>query len=165
MKNEYSLLKHKLWIGLIAFVFIVVVTVMIYTSSHPIIISFGMDNNFLEAVKIQANYLQPKQGISVSPLCGTDSMGLVMKCSDTLRLSVIGQNEILTLGDIYIYNTTNSSNENHPIVHRYVACANDDCSKLVFKGDNNYYAEIINRSQVAYKVIGIDYESLQLNKG
>lgn len=84
--------------------------------------------------------------------CTSQSMGLVVRCEDTLLLRHVPSTGRLVEGRIYVYAT----NRTRSVVHRYVTCESN-CTRLVMKGDNNRHAEKINRSQVQWEVVGAYY--------
>jgi hypothetical protein len=84
--------------------------------------------------------------------CGSDSMGLTLNCGDKVYSRILENEEKLEIGSIYIYRSSN-----HTIIHRLVKCLDEECSMTIFKGDNNRVAEIVNRSEILYKVIKIEY--------
>ena len=79
----------------------------------------------------------------------TDSMGLTIDPHDKMYYSK--EFDVLP-GRIYVYNKSDNW-----IVHRLVYCLDDDCNQSVFKGDNNYIGELVNKSNIIYKVEGISY--------
>ena len=85
--------------------------------------------------------------------CSSDSMGQVLDCGDLLYISTkIISPEQMVIGDIYTFNQGNSS-----IVHRLIKCM-DNCTKLIFKGDNNRIADpIVSIEDVTGKVIMVKY--------
>ena len=91
---------------------------------------------------------------AVAPVqCGSRSISLVVRCNDQLLLREVSQHQNLTSGHIYIYRAGNGI-----IVHRYVACE-DHCRTIIMKGDNNRIAEKVNRTSIAYEVIGAYYDT------
>jgi len=84
--------------------------------------------------------------------CKSNSMGLTMNCGDAVYETKVKDNDKLIPGDIYIYKKLN-----YTVVHRLVYCLDENCSKAVFKGDNNEKGELINRSQVIFKVEKVEY--------
>ena len=48
-----STTKHKLWVGLLSFIVLAILIIVLYVSSHPLVIRFemAMDNNSLQAIK------------------------------------------------------------------------------------------------------------------
>lgn len=80
--------------------------------------------------------------------CNSNSMGLTIRCNDKTFGRSINSSERLELGRIYVY----KKDENTSVVHRLVYCDDASCQQPVFKGDNNLYAEKINRSQIIYVV-------------
>jgi len=85
--------------------------------------------------------------------CATDSMGLVIDCKNKVDVEPY-RNETLKEGNIYIY----KSGKNSSTIHRLVYCLDSSCNWSIFKGDNNYKGEMIQKSQILYKVKGIIYE-------
>jgi hypothetical protein len=85
--------------------------------------------------------------------CGSNSMGLTLRCGDRAYTEGVGPNDKLWLGRIYIYHHTNKSNT----VHRLVYCIDSDCNQSVFKGDNNLVGELVNRSQIISEVLSVEY--------
>lgn len=85
--------------------------------------------------------------------CDSDSMGLTLNCGDKVYSREVKNDESLLKGHIYIYEKGNQS-----IVHRLVACIDQDCNQTVFKGDNNQVAEFVNRSQIKKKVLQVEYK-------
>lgn len=83
--------------------------------------------------------------------CKSNSMGLTIKCGDKIYGEYIEKDEVLVPGDIYVYDK--SENGTAQVVHRLVLCLDDDCNSTVFKGDNNVVAEVVNRSDILYRVI------------
>ena len=83
--------------------------------------------------------------------CTGDSMGLVMGCNDKLMTYLKNDGRFkIKEGNIYIYEKENGGK----VVHRLIKCIGDEC---IFKGDNNLYAETINKSQITAMVYGIIY--------
>ena len=77
--------------------------------------------------------------------CGSDSMGRVIDCVDTLYQRRIRNGTKLYEGRIYVY----EKNETRNVIHRLVKCLDTDCNRSIFIGDNNYIADkIVNRSQI-----------------
>lgn len=89
--------------------------------------------------------------------CDTDSMGLTVGCHDIAFGNKVDQDDRLYPGYIYVYNGTNSSNDTIHVIHRLVYCLDDDCNVSIFKGDNNFVAEIVNRSDILYSVDAVRY--------
>ena len=85
--------------------------------------------------------------------CGSDSMGLIINCNDKIVVEDMGVNEVLKEGAIYIYDSGN-----YTAIHRLIKCLDDDCNVSVFKGDNNYIGEIVNKTQITKRLIAIRYE-------
>lgn len=85
--------------------------------------------------------------------CKSDSMGLVMNCMDTIYSVKVYEKTKLKLGRIYIYESGN-----HTVVHRLVLDCSKGCYGYVFKGDNNYVAEVVNRSQIIRKVYQVGFK-------
>ena len=84
--------------------------------------------------------------------CDSDSMGLTLNCRDKIYYNYVSKNEPLELGMIYLY-----KKDNKIIIHRLVQCLDENCSIAVFKGDNNYIAEFVNRTQIIKKVEWVNY--------
>lgn len=117
-------------------------------------ISFGflLKHELTGTYEINMNTLTLKKFDEISRVqCTSDSMGLIISCKDKIYLRHLQKDEKLIIGEMYVYRDNNES-----VLHRLVQCI-DDCSIAVFKGDNNYIAEFINRSQVVKKVERIDY--------
>lgn len=86
--------------------------------------------------------------------CGSDSMGLIFDCNDTIYTRPVTYDTILKKGTIYIY----QKGSGKQIIHRFMKCFDEFCTKLIFKGDNNRYADgLINRSQVLQEVIQVRF--------
>jgi hypothetical protein len=146
---------------LIAMLFVMMITTIKYlpnTSEEKVIVSGATDR--VQRVAELSNI----QGLEIiDVLCDTDSMGLTIDCSHTIYGKKVLPKEQLRRGGIYVYD---DGRENVRTIHRLVACykiieeilVNDVfCSEtLIFKGDNNYYADDpISRDKVLYKVIYI----------
>lgn len=85
--------------------------------------------------------------------CKTNSMGLTLDCGDILYQQKVLDTDVLQLGAIYTFNKGNMS-----VVHRLVACNDDNCSIATFKGDNNKYADVlIPRANITAKVVMVEY--------
>lgn len=100
--------------------------------------------------------LQKMDG-SIKVGCGSDSMGLTLDCEDTLYYELVMKDEPLEMGQIYIYRKY----DNNTIVHRLVGCIDIDCNMTIFKGDNNKIIEKIDRKNIIYKVVGVEYNSIK----
>lgn len=81
----------------------------------------------------------------------SDSMGILMRSYDDVYAIPVNNNFLME-GRIYIYEENNRS-----IVHRLIKCIDIDCNQSVFKGDNNRVGEIVNKSQIKYRVKSIGY--------
>ena len=87
--------------------------------------------------------------------CNSNSMGLMMDCNDKLYIQKVKPNEQLKIGQVYIYPHWK---DNISVIHRLVACQNENCTKLIFKGDQNSRADpVINRSQITHILKKIEY--------
>ena len=84
--------------------------------------------------------------------CSSNSMGLTMRCGDTLFMNKVQSDEKLYIGRVYVYEKINKT-----IVHRLVACIDVDCNLTLFKGDNNPVAEFVNKSNITYQVVKVAY--------
>ena len=84
--------------------------------------------------------------------CKSNSMGLTLDCNDKTYLSMVGEDDDIELGGIYTYR----EDENTSVIHRVVICL-ENCSRVVFKGDANKFGEIVNRSQIKYKLEMVEY--------
>lgn len=84
--------------------------------------------------------------------CSSNSMGTTFHCGDILYKAEVDAVDNLTIGSIYVYQFGNIT-----VVHRLVQCVDEDCNLTVFKGDNNYKAEFVNRSDILYKVVRVEY--------
>lgn len=85
--------------------------------------------------------------------CDSQSMGLLFSCNDILLLE---RPKIpYHTGDVFVF--VGVGNETGRIVHRYIGCANEACTFLIFKGDANTYPEIVPRENVLYRVAGVMY--------
>ena len=87
--------------------------------------------------------------------CATDSMGLVIDCKNKVEIEPY-KNETLKEGSIYIYRS--EINSSKTIIHRLVYCLDSSCNWSIFKGDNNDRGEMVQKSQILYKVKGIEYD-------
>jgi len=85
--------------------------------------------------------------------CDSDSMGLTMDCGDQVYLKYITVSDRLRPGSIYVYEDGNTS-----VVHRLVICVDTDCNMTVFKGDNNYIAELVDRRNITGIVTRVEYK-------
>jgi hypothetical protein len=85
--------------------------------------------------------------------CATASMEPSLECNDVLYKMRVKKDDPVYPGEVYTYNRGNNS-----IVHRLVKCL-DNCTRLVFKGDNNDVADdIVDRSKARlYKVEKVRY--------
>lgn len=86
-------------------------------------------------------------------VCGSRSMGLVLRCNDTLLLREVNPKDRLREGHIYTYHF-----ENRSIVHRYLT-STDNGTTVLMKGDNNRVPERIPRTAITYEVIGAYYDT------
>lgn len=93
----------------------------------------------------------PWTGVVSVNCYGESSMGLTIGCEDTLELQSIQRYDKLEVGRIYVYEA-----ENMTIVHRLVYCPDNCKRQALFKGDANYEAEMVNRSQVKWLVTSIN---------
>ena len=86
--------------------------------------------------------------------CDSQSMGLLISCKDTLLSRILEEDEKLIEGRIYKYRSPSGYYK----VHRLVKCLDENCSTLVFKGDNNFRADpIVSRHKVEQEVVQIRY--------
>ena len=93
---------------------------------------------------------------TIHTLCISDSMGLLIDCRNNINVEKVTDNNILELGNIYVYNSTMP---NQTIIHRYVLDCRQGCFGYIFKGDNNYGAdEPVEQARVLYKVKSIEYK-------
>jgi len=76
--------------------------------------------------------------------CDSDSMGLSVNCHDEFYSRYVDGVEPLRVGEIYLYHDGNDS-----IIHRLVFDLKN--GSLIFKGDNNERAELVDRSMVYAK--------------
>ena len=83
---------------------------------------------------------------------GTGSMYPMIKKGHRLYYEFIDEGDQVRTGEIYAY----KKNETVFIVHRLVGII--DANKLIFKGDNNDNAEVVNRKQVVRRSIGIRWD-------
>lgn len=86
--------------------------------------------------------------------CGSDSMGMAIRCTDKAysRTDVLKPDQLIE-GRIYTFQRDNTS-----VIHRLVKCL-DNCTNLVFKGDNNKVAdEIVHYTQLTGRVEMIEYK-------
>jgi len=87
--------------------------------------------------------------------CETNSMSPAFDCGNKLLEKSISLEEPLQVGSVYVYNGSDGL-----VFHRFIACMNENCSKLLFKGDNNLYPDkIITRNHIESIVVGVLYES------
>ena len=100
------------------------------------------------------NLLAEEENVEVISMgCGSDSMGLMLNCGDRIIKRKLNETEKLKEGKIYTYSKGKQS-----IIHRLVFCIDDNCTKAIFKGDNNKKADkIVERSQIEYEVLGVNY--------
>ena len=82
--------------------------------------------------------------------CDTQSMGLGLRCNKPIYSRKISIDEKLLEGEIYIYQKNNSERK---IIHRLTKCFDENCSLMVFRGDNNAVGEIVYRKQVIFKPV------------
>lgn len=82
----------------------------------------------------------------------SDSMGLSISYPDEAIGEKIKETDMLQEGNIYVYNSNNTY-----IIHRLIKCLDNDCNVTIFKGDNNKVGEIVNKSQIIYKVTAVVY--------
>lgn len=83
---------------------------------------------------------------TVNPSCKTNSMGLTINCNDKLYLKKFKGD--LRKGGIYIYR----KNESTTVVHRLIGCVDYECNTTIFKGDNTLMGELVNKTQILYRV-------------
>lgn len=87
--------------------------------------------------------------------CSSHSMRPTFDCYDDIYTRKVSDDEILTIGKIYIYEIEEEDKRN---IHRLIGCADEECTKLIFKGDNNLIADpIIDRSAVRDVVTKVIY--------
>ncbi len=85
--------------------------------------------------------------------CKSDSMGLIINCKDIVYSQLLGLNDTMVEGRIYIYKKGAKE-----VIHRLVKCLDDSCNEMIFKGDNNYIADkLVLRSQIVKEVVQIGY--------
>lgn len=85
--------------------------------------------------------------------CGSDSMGLIVDCKDTVYSKLLESNESLKVGSMYIY-----KDGKREVIHRLVKDCSVGCFGYIFKGDNNYRADnVIKRSDIVREVVQIGY--------
>lgn len=80
--------------------------------------------------------------------CKTNSMGLVLECNDKLYGDYVDEDTVLVPGSIYVYKVNDTSR----VVHRLILCLDENCTRAVFRGDNNGVGEVVNRSHILYDV-------------
>ena len=106
------------------------------------------------------NYLlegdSPYNLIQYNVSCESESMFPTTTCRDTPIGRTISKREELQVGRMYTYDL-NVSDEQSSIMHRLVACLDDMCNNTIFKGDNNYIAEIVPRSAIKAKIEMISF--------
>ena len=103
------------------------------------------------------DFLDHKYDVVSKISCGSDSMGLSFKCSDVVYSRKVLINETMIPGEVYIY-TDPDPNKTNKIIHRLAVCLDENCSRMVFRGDNNAVGEIVNRSQIYAKPVLQLYE-------
>ena len=83
--------------------------------------------------------------------CGSNSMGLVLNCKDTVYLK---EEKRLREGELYVYEKGNIT-----VVHRLIKDCTRGCFGLIFKGDNNLKPDkIVNKSQILGRIVRVDYK-------
>jgi len=85
--------------------------------------------------------------------CDSDSMGLALRCRERVFTRFVGPTEYMIEGDIYVYDNLKNSS----VIHRLALCLDDNCSQMVFRGDNNAKGELVNRSQIVAKPMYLKY--------
>lgn len=92
--------------------------------------------------------------------CGSSSMNPTLNCKDDLHSRFVLENEKLVEGRIYKYWPLE---KNRFVVHRLIKCLDENCTKLIFKGDSNLIAdkEIVSRNQVEQEIFGISYGDIK----
>ena len=88
--------------------------------------------------------------------CDSRSMFPTTTCRDTPIGRPVSQREQLDIGRMYTYDL-NVSDDEPQVMHRLVACLDHLCNLTIFKGDNNYAAEVIPRSAVKDKIEMISF--------
>ena len=84
----------------------------------------------------------------------TRSMYPCIDIEDKIDLRFLAENETLRVNDVYAYN--NPANPPVLTMHRLIWFDKGQC---LFKGDNNEVTDnMINCSEIVYKLVGIDYE-------
>ena len=83
--------------------------------------------------------------------CGSYSMGLVLYCGDKLSGHYVTDKEVYEPGGIYVFNETG-----YYAVHRLVYIIND--THMVFKGDNNFFGELVQTKNIISRITGVDYD-------
>lgn len=97
-------------------------------------------------------YISDKPNAITTKTKGSNSMLPVIYPDTELMLREVNVSERLICGHIYIYRKP----ENYTVVHRFIYEAFN--GSIYFKGDNNNVFDApINRSQIEYEVIGINY--------
>lgn len=164
--------------------YIFVVGILIVILANTVMIGYELEDiRQAQATTNKTNYFIISENQTVNetgsktynaPLsCETNSMGLTITCGMMDVYSDVRPNETLHVGRIYSYKTEEFMNINcerntqfgcgtyDHIIHRLVACLDDDCNRTVFKGDNNPTAEIVNRDRIDRKTIALQYTNKQ----
>ena len=111
---------------------------------------------FLALLTHEQPYTLAYEDVPMGVRCGSDSMGLILSCGDTLLTEPMLSIDKLRVGQIYVY--AKQGNSSSLIVHRLIACLDKTCDRLLFKGDNVAVADaVVMRSDVLYHVVGVKY--------
>lgn len=129
--------------------------IVIFFTICSFIFGFGLSKVLTGGLVIDVDTAEMQKYDKIDKVaCTSDSMGLTIDCEDRLYSQKVAKNHIFKIGSIYIYR----ENENKSTVHRLVGCIDNDCTQLIFKGDNNRVADpIINRNDVLYEVVMVEY--------
>lgn len=116
------------------------------------VFAFALQTHFM----FQSKPLQMIQYDYANELsCESHSMGLTIPCGSVALQQKVNNAEQIEPGQIYVYEMPNATKQ---VVHRLVACVDNDCNMTVFKGDANKIAELIPREWIVSRVVMLQYK-------
>jgi len=110
-----------------------------------IIITFTSTSLFYDPLLVR--------GVELKVSNESNSMGVTVDSWDTVRgIDIADDNYKLYEGHIYVYKKNQTR-----IIHRLIKCLDPDCNESVFSGDANRIGELVNKSQISYRVSSINF--------
>ena len=105
----------------------------------------------VETDSVSYDYKERFDADNYGYVAGTGSMKPFINVNDTMYYLTINATEPLYIGVVYVFKRVNGST-----IHRLVGFANDEKTKLIFKGDNNNFVDkIVDRSNVTKELIAV----------